>query len=107
MAGEELCHTITMLVYDQALQVGVAGSPAYNDVIKAAVADLRSKASCLTSEFAATGGRQILSLSAGESITYSAPPMSQEDLLAAYKCALWSLQGRVALYRRTSARYQF
>lgn len=106
MAGNQLCSTITSLVRDQALQAGPVGSQGYNDVLKAAVADLRAKASCLSSEIAATGGRQVLSVSAGESVTYTTPSMTQQDLLSAYNCAIYNLNGTtVPVWRRTTARY--
>lgn len=107
MAGEQLCQSITSRVYRQALKAGVAGSAAYQSVIDAAIAELEAREDCLTAEIAATGGRQILSISAGESVTYTTPPMTQEDLFSAYECAISKLAGTVPFWRRTSARYLY
>lgn len=107
MAGDQLCLSITSRVFRQALKAGPAGSSAYQSVIVAAVSELETKEDCLTADIAANGGRQILSISAGESVTYSTPPMTQEDLFSAYECAIAKLSGTVMLYRRTSARYLY
>ena len=107
MPFEQLCLSITSKVYRQALKAGAVGTPAYQSVIDAAIADLEAKEDCLTAQIAANGGRQILSVSAGESITYSAPPMSQNDMFAAYECAISKLSGVVTAWQRTSARYLY
>jgi|SRR6516162_4225011 hypothetical protein len=106
---EEQCQfalDLKMDVLSRAYQLGQPGDPDYEAAFKAGLGQLQNDRDKIRAAISAGGGKQVLSVNAGESVTWSAP-MSLQDQLGAYTRAIMELMGFTYLQNRTSARFLY
>jgi len=85
---------------DGVLLAGAPGSTAY----QAALNQLITTQAALLAKINAGDGKQVVSVTSGESAAWTAP-MALHDSLGAYTRAIMELQGMFPIVRRTSARF--
>jgi hypothetical protein len=91
-------------VTQRAYQLGIPGSPEYLAAFRSGLDKLRNQRDKLEDAVATGFGRQIVSVAAGENVTWSAP-MNLSEQLGAYVQAIEELEGRTFLATRTTARF--
>ena len=85
---------------DGVILAGAPGSAPY----QAALNQLIATQAGLLAKIQAGDGKQVVSVTSGESVAWSAP-MTLQDSLGAYTQAIMRLQGMFPVVRRTSARF--
>ena len=96
MVDQEFVNTLVNGV----LLAGAPGSPEYQAALNQLIADQAT----VRAKISASDGKQVVSVTSGESVAWSAP-MTLQDSLGAYTQAIMRLRGMFPVVRRTSARF--
>lgn len=104
MEDRSFTRSLVRAVIQRAYEAGAPDSPQYQVAFQAGLNELRNLRSTLRGTLMNGGGRQITSVSAGESVTWSAP-MSVQDQFDSVVGAIEILEGRTYTVTRTTARF--
>ena len=102
----QFAYDLKIDVLSRAYQLGQPGNPDYEAALKAGLGQLQNDRDKIRAAISAGGGKQVLSVNAGESVTWSAP-MSLQAQLGAYNRAIIELMGLTYIQNRTTARFLY
>jgi hypothetical protein len=106
MEDRSFTRSLVRAVIQRAYEGGAPGSPEYQAAFAAGLTKLRNLRYSLDGTLMSGGGKQITSVSAGESVTWSAP-MSVQDQFDSVVGAIEILEGRTYTVTRTTARFLY
>ena len=106
-ADPEYTQVLARGVIQQAYEAGLPGSPEYAAAYQAGIANLQNIRSTLWTMIDQNLGKHILSVQAGETVTWATPILSVQDQYYSVIAAIEILKGRSWKYTRTSARFMY